>query len=457
MSRRIGIGQLRILRIFVLAALLVGAAGAVMAQGGMIGYGQSLSGALTAEAPFSLYTFNGSAGDHITAYVAGATDGMRPTLSLLSPTQRQLAVSAGDPLLGGDGNLARITYRLQETGMHTLMVTNAAGTPGEYLLHLSAGSSAVSMSLPPNSPASFNIPPGAQPVRYSFNALPDAPLTLLITSDSPGFAYSAQVYDGQGQPVAQLGGAAIQGTSLIIGPDNGLYEISVSGLRPESQGAVTLLLSSGGVSPDSTPVPVVTATPANCQVAPQGNTRINIRSGPSTAFPIVAQLAPGTSQEVIGQSSDGTWYVINVAGRRGWVAGSVTVLEGTCSSLPFFESPPTPTPAPATPTPTPPPGAVINFTVNGTGSANVWPGGCATVEWYTENIREVYYEGTGVSGVGSREECPAATKTYTLRVVMQDGTETTRNVAIVVADPPMIVTLPPMILTPMIIVTLAGP
>ncbi len=445
------------MRYLVLAALLITAVGAVMAQGGIIGYGQSLSGALTAEAPFALYTFNGSAGDHITAYVVGATDGMQPTLSLLSPTQRQLAVSAGDPLLGPDGNLSRITYRLQETGMHTLMVTNAAGTPGEYLLHLSAASSAVSMSLPPNSPVSFNIPPGAQPVRYSFNALPDAPLTLLITSDTPGYAFSAGIYDGLGQPVAQLGGAAVQGSSLIIGPDNGLYEVMVSGLMPESQGAVTLLLSSGGVSPDSTPVPVVTATPVSCMVAPQGNTRINVRSGPSTAFPVVAQMNPGTAQPVVGQSSDGTWYVIEVAGRRGWVAGSVTVLEGPCTSLPFFESPPTPTPPPSTPTPTPPPGAVINFTVNGTGSANVWPGGCALVEWYTENIQAVYYEGAGVPGVGSREECPAATKTYTLRVVLQDGTETTRNVAIVVSDPPIIMTLPPIILTPMIIVTLPGP
>ncbi|GAB4572955.1 MAG: hypothetical protein Kow0077_13830 [Anaerolineae bacterium] len=450
----------RILRPLVLAvALLAMVGGVVLAQGGAISYGQTVTGSLTAEAPFALYTFNGTAGDHVTAYVMGVAPGLQPGLSLLGPDQRQLAVSSGDPLLGTDSSLARITYRLQVSGMHTLIVTNVLGTPGDFVLHIGARPSAVSMELPVNSPATFNIPPGAQPVRYSFNAAPDAPRTLLLSSDTPGFAFSAQVFDGFGQPVAMLGGSSVQGVSLILAPGSGLYEVAVAGQVPEAQGAVTLLLSSGTEPPGpaaSTPAPVATeeVLPPGCYIETAGSTRVNIRYGPSTAFQITGSLNPGSPLEVMGQSADGTWFVVNNGGRLGWVSGSVTRLRGDCLNLPFFESPPTPTPPPATPTPTSPPGAVINFTVNGSGSATVIPGGCALVEWNTANVREVYYEGVGVSGVGSRNECPPATKTYTLRVVLQDGTETVRTVAIIVQP---LVTLPPLILTPLIIVTLPGP
>ncbi len=435
-----------------LLVLLLAVTGSVIAQGGLIGYGQSISGALTAQAPFALYTFNGAAGDHVTAYVAGLTDAMQPGLSLLGPDQRQLAISSGDALLGQDSSLARVTYRLQQTGLHTLLITNIQSVPGEYVLHLSARPSTASQALPANAPVTFNIPPGAAPIHYSFAAALDAPRTLLISSDTPGFAFSAQLFDGLGRPVAQLGGSTLQGVSLIIGPDSGTYEIAVAALLQETQGMITLLLSTGG-APETvaTPVPanVEPTQPPGCRVVTAGNTRVNVRSGPATVFPAIASLYPDTPVEVIGQSVDGTWYVLNNAGQRGWVAGSVTLLQGDCGILPFFESPPTPTPPPATPTPPAPPGAVIDFTVNGTGSATVFSGGCATVAWNTANVREVYYEGTGVSGVGSRNECPAGTKTYTLRVVLQDGTETTRNVAIVVS--------PYLVITPMLFVTLQFP
>jgi len=37
-------------------------------------------------------------------------------------------------------------------------------------------------------------------------------------------------------------------------------------------------------------------------------------------------------------------------------------------------------------------------------------------------VREVYFDGQGVSGQGQREACPTASRSYVLRVVYLDGT-----------------------------------
>lgn len=429
--------------------LMGGAAGGVLAQGNILTYGTTVVGTLAADTPLGFYMFNGTVGDHVTAYAVGITPGMVPALSLLGVNQRQLAVSDGDPLLGASG-AARISYRLPDTGLYTLMVSNTGGAPGEFLLHLGARPAAASLNLALNVPAAINVPPGAAPIQYSFDANPASPLTLQILSTVPGFLFNAQVYNGMGQLVGLLGGPGLQGSSLFIGPDTGLYEVVVSGWAPEMAGALTLLLAPGSAAAPAgaalTPTPTEAAQPLVCQVRTAGGSNVNIRSGPTTGFPIIGMLTPASSLEVIGQSVDGTWYVVNMAGQRGWISGAVTRLEGPCTGLVFFESPPTPTPLPSTPTPTPPPGAIIDFTVNGTGAITVGPGGCGTVAWYTENVREVYYQGVGVSGVGSREECPTETTTYTLRVVLQDGSVTERYVTI--NRLLIIITLPPIITLP---------
>jgi hypothetical protein len=88
----------------------------------------------------------------------------------------------------------------------------------------------------------------------------------------------------------------------------------------------------------------------------------------------------------------------------------------------------------ATPTATPPPpttrpGASIDFRADRT---TLRPDECTTLRWDVENVREVYLDGDGVAGHDSRRVCPSANRTYTLRVVLTDGTTTERTVTIVV-------------------------
>jgi polar amino acid transport system substrate-binding protein len=101
---------------------------------------------------------------------------------------------------------------------------------------------------------------------------------------------------------------------------------------------------------------------------------------------------------------------------------------------------PTPTPAP---TQTPVTG--IQFY---TDRDNINSGECTVNHWRTQNVQAVYYyregqnwENNGVAGVGDRQECPAQTTKYYLRVVKRDNSVETRELTVRVnqtGNPPTI-------------------
>ena len=407
----------------------------VSAQGGTLTYGSSVVASITAEAPFGLYSFTGNAGDRVMAYAIGITPGMTPSLSLLDLTQAQLATNDGCPFAGGNAAIACVSYRLTQSGTYSLLIANTSGQPGDVLLRLDGFPSSASPVLAAGVPTEISIPPGAQAVTYSFNTDPAQPLNLSISTTSPGFAFTAGLYDPFGQLAAVWAGTTFTGVNAQVAPGAGSYEVTVQALMPQMQGVVTLLLSTGtgqapAPGPQPTAAPAQPPAPDTCQVT-AGSLNVNVRSGPSTDYPIITALLAGSSAPVTGQSVDGTWYVVTVGGVRGWVAASVTSLSGPCQSLPLIQAPPLPTPVP----PTAAPAAQITFTVNGTDSVTINPGDCATVEWNVQNVQAVYYQGTGVTGAGSSVECPGSTTTYTLDVTLPDNSTTQRTVTINVNAP----------------------
>ena len=88
--------------------------------------------------------------------------------------------------------------------------------------------------------------------------------------------------------------------------------------------------------------------------------------------------------------------------------------------------PDTPTPTP-TMTQTPIPGATA--TPLPEPSVSFWADKssldaeeCATIQWQTQSVQTVYFNGTAVTGQGAQTCCPCETQTYTLSVTYQDGT-----------------------------------
>ena len=80
--------------ILLLAALALLSSVAAAQQS--IAYGQMVEGKIDQQTPQTFFTFNGNAGELVTAYALGISDTLRPTLALFGPTG-QLAFSGGDP------------------------------------------------------------------------------------------------------------------------------------------------------------------------------------------------------------------------------------------------------------------------------------------------------------------------------------------------------------------------
>ncbi len=104
-------------------------------------------------------------------------------------------------------------------------------------------------------------------------------------------------------------------------------------------------------APSPTPVPSPTPEPAPVvSLPPDSTTKINIRSGPGTDYPVLGQIEPGQSAPVTGRNQDNSWWQISLADNSlGWVFGELVQAAGPTDAVPIAAAPPPPptaTPAP---------------------------------------------------------------------------------------------------------------
>jgi uncharacterized protein YraI len=115
--------------------------------------------------------------------------------------------------------------------------------------------------------------------------------------------------------------------------------------------------------------------PALAQAAPAFVTSgLNMRAGPGTEYPVVAQLEPGVQVEVFGCLEGYGWCDVAIGQDRGWVAGSFL-------QAPYYERrEPLVSVAPAIGLP------VVGFTVG-----NYWDSYYRNRPWYRERSRWDHY------------------------------------------------------------------
>jgi len=166
-------------------------------------------------------------------------------------------------------------------------------------------------------------------------------------------------------------------------------------------------------------------------------------------------LAEKTVVDVKGRDNLGDWLYVSVVETEetGWLPADeldcigpimlIKVSEGVVEKVrEAIEATVTSAPRPtviyvtSTPAPvltpqatfTPPTGEVtIKFWAD---STTIKEGECTQIHWETSNISEVYYQGNGVAGTGTAEECPTRDTTYELKVHLRDGTWKTSTVTI---------------------------
>lgn len=106
------------------------------------------------------------------------------------------------------------------------------------------------------------------------------------------------------------------------------------------------------------------------------------------------------------------------------IATETSTVHPVATPLPTPTATPLPTP---TLTPIPTPSSTVAFWADAT---TVQAGSCTVVRWETANVQAVYLDGQGVVGVGNRQVCPCAPETYTLDVLLPDGSHDVRTLTI---------------------------
>ena len=151
----------------------------------------------------------------------------------------------------------------------------------------------------------------------------------------------------------------------------------------------------------------------------------NVRSGDSTAYPLVGLLLQGDTAAIKGVSTwnTGWWYIELPTGRSGFIAPFIVNAIGDTSNVPAIQPPPLPpTPIPTiAPQPTAPPAPVApatgaNLIIDGGPIVNPHPATCNqtyTISVRVKNIGTVRSGGGLVEIVDSRHDGLGREVTYT--------------------------------------------
>ena len=150
---------------------------------------------------------------------------------------------------------------------------------------------------------------------------------------------------------------------------------TVPTFTPAPPSAPAAQASTGGETvqqPQPTPTPEQAAPPAEAPVPTDTPTpepiaarftvktdlvaaAINVRSGPSTAFPPLGTISRGEQYDIIGKNAETTWYVFNFNGQQGWIYMGLVNVENEHLIARAQNIPNTPVPPPPAPTAAPAP------------------------------------------------------------------------------------------------------
>jgi len=342
----------------------------------LINIGENKIGEVTAEQPTPAYLLTIFDPQLIDVQVLAVTQGFAPALRVFDPS----GAVVQDVTNAGLASVAQVRSLEVIAGVYRIEVASANGQPGQYVLGVQAGE-----PLPPPVPLVLgrsldgSAASDAPRQRYTFAGLETDALLLYVTSESDS-APLVSLKDAATEDTLASTSARVTGVRYRIPAGEGDYLVEVSnGGGAASEPYTICLEDESGAGPRcpggavATPVPTATAavfvptpTPVQqdqplpplpstgaCVVASLTGGRVNVRSGPSTDYPVLFQLSGTALAAVTGRLPDGSWFQVNVNGVTGWISTSVVRIGGQCGSVPSVTLTPTSPATSTTPTSSP--------------------------------------------------------------------------------------------------------
>lgn len=247
-------------------------------------------------------------------------------------------------------------------------------------------------------------------------APPPPPTRTPAPTFTPTVAAEAQPVDPAALATAQ---AAVQQPVVEVPPP--AAEGSDTGTQPVT----------GDTQPPAEPTVAPTNTPearAQASITQQ----VNVRSGPSTNYPVIGLVDSGQTFDITGKNNAGDWWQIAYNGQPGWVLGQLVTSANTTNvavaqnippepaPAPIVQAPPANTPAPAPPAEAPPaaepppaeepqpPASTYRFNVAHVGQCNpqaagTWFSGKTYVNGQPQSGYRVVWSGAGPDGEWASE------------------------------------------------------
>ena len=222
------------------------------------------------------------------------------------------------------------------------------------------------------SPQSGNPTIVTNPQNYLLEFLPDGTLRGLADCNAMNGSFSA---NGNTLKIENLS------TTKMACPDGSLdsqytdaleqaasYEIKDSLLTITLADAGTMLFN---------PEPVaILPPPAAGTPSAQATAYVNVRSGPGTDYPVYGVMPIGTTAQVVGKNTDGSWWALSIPVAplgQGWVSGQY-VTTSNVESIPVLPAPPVPPTTEFTgPQPNDPQVSILDATYVRSGPGEAYP------------------------------------------------------------------------------------
>ena len=92
----------------------------------------------------------------------------------------------------------------------------------------------------------------------------------------------------------------------------------------------------GGIEPTATAGPTFTPTNTGLPPIPPGAitatviraTVLNVRDAPSLGGQVIDRILRGQTYQIVGRNEDATWFLVQLAGKQGWIYGYYTFVDG---------------------------------------------------------------------------------------------------------------------------------